>query len=387
MDPTYSWDDTGRASGRRPLSRTVLVALAIALILHAALLYLCGRIPFVVELAEAFEWQSRPFRVEQVEFISQDVVAESVPEIEEPAPPENAGSLLTEIEELLPRLENLEVDISPDVLEPEVPVKMEVPALIGEESGELLEPVTIPEIAPDLAEIGTGDLALTEVPDARVVIEEGGLSTNLSDPDEYLRDAVRKGAGGLSEDGVLDGYTSLGGLLGLPAAELTRTRTALPSDLLFDYDSAALREGARLGLMKLAIVIDRNPEMYCILEGHTDLYGTDAYNLDLSQRRAEAVKSWLVRALQLDGDRIIVRPRGKSDPKVVEGSREEQALNRRVDILMRKEIPASQAAVVEEAPPARAEPVDDPEEGVPARAIPVDPEEEAPPARAIPIDE
>ena len=367
----------------------VLSAVAIAIILHAALLYTFGRIPFVVEIAEALEWQSRPFHVEQVEFIAEDAVAESLPEAEELAKPEdNAGNLLTELEELLPSLENLEIDISPDIPEPEVPIKMEIPALIGEESGELVEALTVPEIEPSLSEIGTGDVPLTEVPDSRIVIDEGALSSELSDPDEFLREAVRKGAGGLSEAGVLDGYTSLGELLALPAGELTRSRTALPSDLLFDYDSAELREGARLGLMKLAILIDRNPGMFCILEGHTDLFGTEAYNLELSRRRSEAVKNWLVSALQLDGEQIVVRALGKSQPKVAEGSREEQALNRRVDILMRKERPKEtpvKAVVEEEAPPVRALPV---EEDPPQKAVPVEEGAEPPaPVRAVPVDE
>ena len=386
MEPTYSWDDLQAGARKRSLVRMVVGAIAVAVILHAALLYFFGRIPFVVELTEAFEWQSRPFHVEQVEFIAEDTSPEATPEVEEvPKPPDNPGSLVTEIEELLPRLENLEVDISPDIPEPEVPIKMEIPALIGSETGELLETLSVPEVAPALSEIGTGDLPLTEVPDGRVVIDEGSLTSELSDPDEFLQDAISKGAGGLSDAGVLEGYTSLGDLLGLPAGELNRTRTALPSDLLFDYDSDELREGARLGLMKLAILIDRNPDMFCILEGHTDLFGGDEYNMELSRRRAEAVKGWLVSALQLEGDRIVVRALGKTEPKVMEGTRDEQALNRRVDILMRKEKPVDvpvRAVVEEEPPPVRAEPVEDP----PRRAIPVE-EGTEPPVRAVPVGE
>ena len=137
--------------------------------------------------------------------------------------------------------------------------------------------------------------------------------------------------------------------------------------------------------MKLAILIDRNPDMFCILEGHTDLFGGDEYNIELSRRRAEAVKGWLVSALQLEGDRIVVRALGKTEPKVMEGTRDEQALNRRVDILMRKEKPADvpvRAVVEEEPPPARAEPVEDP----PRRAIPVE-EGTEPPVRAVPVGE
>ena len=64
----------------------------------------------------------------------------------------------------------------------------------------------------------------------------------------------------------------------------------LPSDLLFEFNSAELRESAKVGLMKLALLMDRNPNLYCWIEGHTDLVGGDDFNLDLSIRRAEAVQ-------------------------------------------------------------------------------------------------
>ncbi|NIP93610.1 MAG: OmpA family protein [Akkermansiaceae bacterium] len=154
-----------------------------------------------------------------------------------------------------------------------------------------------------------------------------------------------------------------------------------------------MKQSARLGLMKLAILIDRNPEMYCVLEGHTDLFGTDGYNLELSRKRAQAVKDWLVKSLRLDGSHIIVRPFGRSRAKVLEGSREEQAVNRRVDILMRKQIPPEQPVPVRAtpnlpapapapAPAPRAIPVDDQILDQVPRAIPL----EVDPPRAIPAE-
>lgn len=390
MDQTSSWDESQRAAKGGGFGRWVLLAVAVAVILHAVVLYAMGRIPFVLGITEALEWQSRSFNVEQVEMMPEAAVEELVPGVEEAAPPEDAGSLLMEIEELLPQLENFDIDISPNISEPEVALKMEAPALMGEESGELLEPVRAPEVSPDLVEVGSAELLFAEVPDGQVVIEEGAVTAEMPDSDEYLREAVRKGAGGLSEEGVLEGYTSLGGLLSLPTGELNKSRAALPSDLLFEYDSAQLKEGARLGLMKLAILIDRNPTMFCILEGHSDQYGTDEYNMALSRRRAEAVKEWLVESLRLDGEQILVRAYGKTQAKVLEGSVEEQAINRRVDILMRKERPPEAPVLVlpnravpvegEGVTPLRAEPVE------PGRAVPVE-VDVTPPRRAVPVTE
>jgi len=63
----------------------------------------------------------------------------------------------------------------------------------------------------------------------------------------------------------------------------------MPTDLLFEYGSDQLAEDARLSLMKLGLLIQRNPTSRFIVEGHTDTFGTDEFNYDLSQRRANAV--------------------------------------------------------------------------------------------------
>src|SRR6202022_2233261 len=86
----------------------------------------------------------------------------------------------------------------------------------------------------------------------------------------------------------------------------------MPTDLLFDYDSANLRPGATASLQKLGRLIQRNPQSVFKVEGHTDSFGSDHYNLDLSQRRAETVKSWLVENMRIDPDRIQTQGYGKS---------------------------------------------------------------------------
>jgi outer membrane protein OmpA-like peptidoglycan-associated protein len=385
MAEQYHWD----GSKDEPIYRRrradhfgwwVMVAVIFAVLFHAAILVALGKIPFLVELGEVAELETTAVNVQQVEVQPEnELVAPDKEEV--PKPPEDAASLLTEVEELLPELQNIDIDVSPEIEEPDVAIKMEKPALEGDEAGDLLEPVKAPEVSAKLDELGSSEPTFAEVPEGRVVIEEGSVSADIPDPDEFLKDAAKKGSGGLSDEGLPEGYTGLGTLLKLGTGDLEKSRAALPSDLLYAYDSAELKETARLGLMKLAILIDRNPEMYCILEGHSDLFGTEEYNLDLSRRRAQAVKTWLVNSLRLDGDRIIVRGYGNSRPKVMDGSIEEQAINRRVDILMRKELPADEPVLVR---PNRAIPV--PEVEVPSgpvRAVPV----EEGPVRAIPVEE
>ncbi|MED5417753.1 MAG: OmpA family protein [Verrucomicrobiota bacterium] len=397
IDSRYTWDSARMGAGRYQGSRRrkfgfwVLLAVSAAVVIHAVGLWALGRFNLLLELAD-FEWTSQTFQVGKIEELPEEVVA-PVAENEKIEPPKDAEDLLTEIEELIPELDDTEIDIVPDLEKPKVALEPLKPAKIGEENGQLLEPLQAPEVQANLAELGRNEPIFTEVPEGRVIIEEGSISADIPDPDSFLKDAAVRGANGLEENGLMKGYTELGRYLNFDVDQLDKGRAALPSDLLFEFNRAELRQNARLGLMKLGMLIDRNPEMYCILEGHSDLFGTDSYNLELSRKRAQAVKNWLVSSLGLDSTHIIVRACGRSKPKVQEGDQDQQAINRRVDILMRKQIPP------EEVVPVRVTPRVRPPVAVPPKALPV-PEEppapppapaqpvpEEPPPRAIPVEE
>src|SRR5260370_27084922 len=107
----------------------------------------------------------------------------------------------------------------------------------------------------------------------------------------------------------------------------------MPTDLLFDYDSANLRDGATASLQKLGRLIQRNPQAVFRVEGHTDSFGSDDYNVDLSQRRADTVKDWLGQNMNIDANRIQTRGYGKTR-LLVPGDRalEEQQLNPPLEI-------------------------------------------------------
>jgi outer membrane protein OmpA-like peptidoglycan-associated protein len=109
----------------------------------------------------------------------------------------------------------------------------------------------------------------------------------------------------------------------------------LPTDLLFDYDSAELRPQAVGSLQKLADLMERNPNATFIIEGHTDSFGPPDYNLRLSLGRAESVKAWLANNAGIDPGRIQTRGYGMTRLLVRGGSVEEQQLNRRVEIVIR----------------------------------------------------
>jgi outer membrane protein OmpA-like peptidoglycan-associated protein len=109
----------------------------------------------------------------------------------------------------------------------------------------------------------------------------------------------------------------------------------LPTDLLFDYDSATLRPNAVNSLEKLAELIERNPNANFIIEGHTDNFGPFDYNMRLSLARAESVKDWLVMSAGIEAGRIQARGFGMTHLLVPGGTVEEQQLNRRVEIVIK----------------------------------------------------
>jgi peptidoglycan-associated lipoprotein len=84
-------------------------------------------------------------------------------------------------------------------------------------------------------------------------------------------------------------------------------------DVLFDYDSATLRDDGRAAASKNAEYLKRWPSVRITVEGHADSRGTAEYNLALGGRRATAVKDYLV-SLGVTADRITTISKGKEQP-------------------------------------------------------------------------
>ncbi len=105
------------------------------------------------------------------------------------------------------------------------------------------------------------------------------------------------------------------------------------TDLLFVFNSWVLNEQAKLSLMRLGVLIYKYPKATFIIKGYTDSIGGDQSNLALSQKRAEAVRDWVVNSLKLSGYDLQAVGYGERDPLVEQtGDIVEEALNRRVEI-------------------------------------------------------
>jgi outer membrane protein OmpA-like peptidoglycan-associated protein len=114
----------------------------------------------------------------------------------------------------------------------------------------------------------------------------------------------------------------------------------LPGDLLFEYDDHRLQPGAVASLEKLGQLLKRNPSSRFVIQGHSDSFGTDEYNLALSRLRADSVRIWLIDNVGIPPESISTIGLGKSRLIAPEtGSIEEQKINRRVEILIKDAAP------------------------------------------------
>lgn len=174
--------------------------------------------------------------------------------------------------------------------------------------------------------LSSKQLVLPGAPDK----QNEGLDSKLIDRLNHQQNAGNNAAKRVQGFSNLDDLVNRGGKVNASTAPIL-----MPTDLLFEYGSDELAESARLSLMKLGLLIQRNPNNRFIIEGHTDNFGTAEYNEALSQRRANAVVQWLVRSLRLDTGRVQAVGLGKTKLLVPDGSIEDQALNRRVEIKVR----------------------------------------------------
>lgn len=392
MDNGYTWRESRdarplRLPGPDNMGWWVAVAFFVAVILHVAAFFALGHIKIGPGITSANqELSTERVVVRDVDISPPDtVMVEPDPVVK---PPPDTATLLEEIDMLAKLPEDTEMDIKPDLADPEFAVRLENPAIKGEAEGIVVDPAAGFDLDTALPELGRSEDPLPIAADAQIIVDPGASivadDTNL---DRFAEDLLKKGAGGVSDVGTLDGMVTLDDMVGLSADVLVGKKTMLPSDLLFEYDSAVLRESAKVGMMKLALIIERNPKLYCWIEGYSDLFGADAYNQDLSRRRAASVREYLVNTLHLNGDRIVPRGHGKARPLVATGSVEEQALNRRVEIRMRRTTPPAEKPVVEKPQVAPQAPTPQPtppkEAPAPAPPAPV----VVKPMRALPVVE
>jgi outer membrane protein OmpA-like peptidoglycan-associated protein len=91
-------------------------------------------------------------------------------------------------------------------------------------------------------------------------------------------------------------------------------------DIHFDFDKATLKPEAQAILKRNIQILKDNPKAQVRIAGYTSASGTDAYNQKLSERRANAVKGYLVSEGLIPSDRLSIIGFGKTDPAMHEAA-------------------------------------------------------------------
>lgn len=162
--------------------------------------------------------------------------------------------------------------------------------------------------------------------------------------------AVGKAAGGTAEGAILGAVVggTAGAIIGqrmdkkaeeldeeLENAEVERVgegiKVTFDGGILFDFDSSALRDGARRNLGEFAESMRDFEDTNILIVGHTDARGPASYNQDLSERRAQSATDYLTRQGLAPG-RMTSAGKGESEPVATNETPEGRQQNRRVEV-------------------------------------------------------
>lgn len=124
----------------------------------------------------------------------------------------------------------------------------------------------------------------------------------------------------------------------VPVAE----KVSYSADTFFDFDKAVVKPEGKKALDVLAEKFKTMNTEVIIAVGHTDSIGSDAYNQKLSERRAQAVKAYLV-SKGVDAKRIYTEGKGEKQPIADNKTKEGRAKNRRVEVEIVASSPAKKS--------------------------------------------
>lgn len=122
-----------------------------------------------------------------------------------------------------------------------------------------------------------------------------------------------------------------GGSMNMLGKKFTNTKI-VTHGINFDYNKATIKPESMGTLNMITQIMKDNPELKFEIGGHTDGDGDAAYNLNLSQQRADAVKAQLVK-MGIDAGRFTTKGYGKNNPVADNNTPEGKANNRRVEFV------------------------------------------------------
>jgi outer membrane protein OmpA-like peptidoglycan-associated protein len=314
--------------------RWILGALGIALLFHVGVAGALGlyKLPGM-EIPSSHSAPTGPFTVKRIEINPDAYKAEQADPIKQlPAanPPANPSQFNLDPNSVEKALQTPQ----PNLATPSVPEPRAVIAASDLSQG---LPYAQADDAQVTAEIAKVDPASSGGPVTSSKLAEQLIDSSTGAPQPGAASGATAGGNGTS--GSLPGFADLApafkpataSLSNLPEPILLR----LPSDVLFDFDSATLKPQADPLLSQAIALITKYPEADIHIDGYSDSFGKPDYNGTLSQQRAESVQAWLQQRVAQDAYKFHSTGHGSTNFVVpTSGTIDQQQPNRRVEILI-----------------------------------------------------
>ena len=314
--------------------RWILGALALALVIHVIVAGLLGwyKIPGL-EVPSDHSPPTGPFTVRQIE-INPDALKSPQEDPIKQLPVADPSKSPAQFNLDPNQIERALQAPQPSLATPSVPEPSKVIA-----ATDLTQ--AVPMVESDTAKI-SAEIAKVEPAASGAPVTSSRLAQDIISSNTGLNQSgapVGAPATGNGTAGKLPGFAELAPGFKAPGAELSNlpepVLLRLPSDVLFDFDSAQLKPDADPLLSQAVGLITKYPEADIHIDGYSDAFGKPDYNSTLSQQRAEAVQAWLQQRIAQATYRFKAQGHGSTNFIVsASGSINQQQPNRRVEILI-----------------------------------------------------
>jgi len=353
METEYSWQSAkssgySRVSGGTNYGWWVSLAMLLSILVHLGLYMMFENIQ-VKQIVPGFQ-QVIQLPVERAETVVDEQTMKRLAEEARPAPqplePIKEEAKIEEPAAEMPDItETIKLTPATDVVTnlfttseaPALPGGLSMPDLSKSMDFELPKGTSAAEVKAQLAKASQ-----TASANQPTIYVDETLQVGV-DTDELVKQMTKKVGGNLGAE-ISERFSSIEDLLGSGVKKPT-TEVLIPTDLLFAFGAYEVKEEAKLSLMKLGMIVLANKDATFVFKGFTDSIPFrnasnkpgPKTNEELSLARAEAVRTWLVSQLGLDGydlqvagygaSNLLVPPTGK-----IEIDKVQESLNRRVEV-------------------------------------------------------
>ncbi len=193
----------------------------------------------------------------------------------------------------------------------------------------------------------SGKRGMTDMEAGAAIGAAGGAAVGALVTKKHLKGALIGAVGGGLAGGAVGAYMDSqkkdldknlkkereAGAIKVQKLDNNAVRIVMTGQTAFETDSATIKPGFQPTMDKLADTVIRYGKTALTITGHTDSRGTPKHNIDLSQRRAQAVYDYFV-SKDVNAARLVAMGKGETEPVATNNSESGRRQNRRVEILV-----------------------------------------------------